>query len=202
MNSLAKAAALVMLGMIGGCANLLGQGHSGAVPPVAATAPLIEVGGGYSYVSLEMPGESRVGLNGGDGSIVANIGERWGAMFDASYARMGNVLSTGHGGSVLTFMGGPVFYPVNHGNLRVFFHGLVGLGRVDSAVVTGPETVLAGEVSRIAYAVGGGVEYDLSRRFALRVGPDYLHTTFADVSGKDQGQNNLRMVVSLAFKFN
>lgn len=176
------------------------SGHSGAGAPIAATAPLLELSGGYTYVNLEIPGASRVTMNGADASIVANMSERWGATLDTTYTRTGDVLSTGHAGSVFTILGGPVFYPVNSGNHRIFLRGLVGTARVDAAVPTGPTTFLGGEVSHLAYAIGGGVEYDLSRRFAVRAGPDYLHTVFADATGQHRGQNNVRAVISLVFK--
>lgn len=177
-----------------------GQTGSRSRTPFAATVPIFEVSAGYAYVNLDMPSSSRVNLNGADGNIVVNITERWGGTIDASYSRVGNVLSTGHGGSNLNFLAGPVFYPVDRGNMRVFTHFLVGASRVDSAVPTSATTFLGGQVTRLAYAFGGGVEYDLSRRFGLRGGADYLRTTFIDSNGKDQGQNNLRAVVGLVFK--
>jgi len=203
MRSLGNALlSLFVLGLFAFRAPVQAQDDKGAKSPVpvAASVPIFEVSAGYAYVSLNMPSESRVGLNGGDGNIVVNITERWGGTIDASYSRAGNVLSTGHGGSDLNFLAGPVFYPVDHGNWRMFTHALVGMGRVDSATPTGKTTFLGGQVTRIAYAVGAGVEYDLSRKFGLRGGADYLRTTFVDPTGKDQPQNNLRAVVGLVFK--
>lgn len=184
--------------------SLLGLGWLLLVVPVlgqsGASVPIFEVSAGYAYVNLEMPGASRVSLNGLDGNIVVNVTERWGGTIDASYSRASDILSTGHGGSDLNFMAGPVYYPFDRGNLRMYTHVLVGAGRVDSATPTSSTTFLGGQVTRLAYAVGAGVEYDLSRSFGVRGGADYLRTTFVDSTGKDQGQNNLRAVISLVFK--
>ena len=183
-------------------AQVLAQDTTGSKPrtPIAASVPIFEVSAGYAYVSLNMPSASRVNLNGADGNVVVNITSRWGATLDSSYSRAGNVLSTGHGGSVLNFLAGPVFYPAERGNARFFVHALTGASRVDSAVPTGGTKFLGGQVTRLSYAFGAGVEYDVSRAFGIRVGADYLRTTFVDAADKDQPQNNLRAVVGVVFK--
>jgi len=191
---------LLALGTLFCVYPLLAEGQSQPKTPIAATAPIFEVSAGYAYVNLEMPGASRVGLNGADGNIVVNITERWGATLDASYSRAGDVLSTGHGGSNLNFLAGPVFYIADRGNARIFVHALFGYSRVDSATPTSPTTFLGGQVTRPGYAFGGGVEYDLSRRFAVRGSADYLRTEFVDATDTLQTQNNLRAVVGLVFK--
>jgi hypothetical protein len=193
---------LLVLGLFVLSAAVLAQDQPGprARTPIAATVPIFEVSVGYAYVNLAMPSASRVSLNGADGNIVVNLTERWGATFDSSYSRTGNVLSTGHGGSNLNFLAGPVFYPVDRGNARLFTHALFGASRVDSAVPTSKTSFLGGQVTRLSYAFGAGVEYDLSRRFGVRGGADYLRTTFVDSTGKDQPQNNLRAVLGLVFK--
>jgi opacity protein-like surface antigen len=191
---------MLVLGLLVFRVPVLAQTETKARTPIAATAPIFEVSAGYAYVSLNMPSASRVGLNGADANIVVNITERWGATLDSSYSRTGNVLSTGHGGSVLNLLAGPVFYVADRGNARIFTHALFGASRVDSAVPTSPTTFLGGQVTRLGYALGAGVEYDLSRRFAFRGSADYLRTTFVDSADKLQGQNNLRAVVGVVFK--
>ena len=195
-------ASLLVLGWLFSSAPVFAQDQPEPRPktPITATAPVFEVSAGYAYVSLNMPSASRVNLYGVDGNIVVNITERWGGTLDASYSRAGNVLSTGHGGSILNFLAGPVFYPMDRGKARIFTHGLAGAARVDSAVPTSKATFLGGQVTRLAYGLGAGVEYDLSRSFAFRGGADYLRTTFVDAADKLQPQNNLRAVVGLVFK--
>ena len=195
-------ASWLVLGLFVLSAPVLAQDRreSGPRTPFAATAPIFEASAGYAYISLNMPSASRVGLNGADANIVVNITERWGVTVDSSYSRTGNVLSTGHGGSVLNLLAGPVYYLADRGNTRIFTHALFGASRVDSAVPTGPTTFLGGQVTRLGYAFGAGVEYDLSRRFAVRGSADYLRTTFVDSADKLQPQNNLRAVVGIVFK--
>jgi hypothetical protein len=193
---------LFIFGLVIVNAQASAQDSAGGRPrtPIAATVPIFEVSAGYAYISLNMPSASRVSLNGADGNVVVNFTPRWGATVDSSYSRVGNVLSTGHGGSVLVLMAGPVFYPAERGNARLFVHALAGGGRVDSAVPTGATTFLGGQVTRVSFALGAGVEYDLSRAFGIRGGADYLRTTFVDAADKDQPQNNLRAVVGIVFK--
>jgi len=196
-HSVKALGSLLLFGLIVCSAPALAQSDR---TPIAATAPIFEVSAGYAYVNLNMPSQARVSLNGADGNIVVNVTERWGGILDSSYSRTGNVLSTGHGGSVLNFMGGPVFYLATRGNARIFTHALVGASRVDSAVPTSGTTILGGQVTRVSFAVGAGVEYDLSRAFGVRGSADYLRTTFVDAAGNFEPQNNLRAVVGLVFK--
>ena len=135
-----------------------------------------------------------------DASGRVDFNSHWGATIDSSYVRTSDVLSTGKGGYALTFLTGPVFYPVGHGNNRVFLHLLGGAGLVDSAVPVSGTTYLHGWVARYAYAAGGGIERSLSGRFAVRVNGDYLRTAFVDSADVVQFENNLRLTVSFVVR--
>ncbi len=173
---------------------------TGGTPP-AATKPVFEASVGYTYFSLNTPSQRRVGLSGVDGNGFVDLSARWGVMVDSSYARVGDVLGTGHSGNVWSFLPGVVFYPVAYGNTRIFIHTLAGISVVDSAVPVEGTYYLGGAVNRFSYAVGGGVEHTLAGPFAVRVGGDYLRTTFADSSGAMRFQNNLRVVTSVVYRF-
>ena len=173
---------------------------SGA-PSVAATGAVFEASVGYTYLVLDTPSQQRVGLIGADANGFVDFSSRWGITVDSSYARTDNVLGTRHSGNVLSFLTGPVFYPVEYGNIRIFVHSLAGVSLVNSAVPVKGTYYLGGAVTRFSYAIGGGVERAIAGPLALRVGGDYLSTTFADSTAAMKFQNNLRIVTSIVFRF-
>jgi len=182
-------------------ASLLAQRYVVYPPPTAATGPVFEASAGYTYLALDTPSRQRVGLSGVDADGFVDFNSRWGMMVDSSYVRTGNVLGTGHSGNVLSFLIGPVFYPVDFGNTRIFVHTLAGVSLVNSAVPVKGTYYLGGTVTRFSYALGGGVERTVAGPLAIRVGVDYLRTTFANSTAAMQFQNNLRIVTGIVFRF-
>ena len=175
------------------------QNIRGAIP-VAASGPTYEVNAGYSYLMSAIPSSGTANLFGFDAGGRADFSTHWGVAVDAGYVRTSDVLSTGHSGYVLTFLGGPVYYPVERGRSRAFLHALVGAGLVDGAVPVSGTTYLHGFAGRPAYALGGGFERYMMGRFGFRLSGDYLRTAFANPSGNIQLQNNLRVTASLLFR--
>ena len=182
-------------------APLVAQRFVSSVPPVAATGPVFEASAGYTYLALDTPSQQRVGLSGVDANGFLDFNSRWGMMVDSSYARAGNVLGTGHSANVLSFLIGPVFYPLDYGNTRIFVHTLAGVSLVNSAVPVKGTYYLGGTVTRFSYAIGGGVERTVAGPLAIRVGADYLRTTFADSTAEMRFQNNLRLVTGFVIRF-
>jgi opacity protein-like surface antigen len=182
-------------------APLVAQRFVTSGPPTAATGPVFEASAGYTYLALDTPSQQRVGLSGVDASGFIDFNSRWGLMVDSSYARAGNVLGTGHSGNVLSFLIGPQFYPVDFGNTRIFVHTLAGVSLVNSAVPVKGTYYLGGTVTRFSYALGGGVEHTIAGPLAVRVGADYLRTTFADSTAAMQFQNNVRFITGIVFRF-
>jgi len=180
---------------------LLAQMHFLTSPPAAASGPVFEAGAGYAYIDMDTPSRQHVGLSGADASGFVDFNPRWGMMVDATYARVGNVLSTPHSGNIVSCLTGPVFYPMEFDRTRVFVHTLGGVSLVNSAVPVMGTYYLGGTIMRFSYAVGGGVERTLSGRFAIRVGGDYLRTMFANPNAAIESQKNLRIVTSLVFRF-
>jgi len=68
-------------------------------------------------------------------------------MADTCYARMGDVFGTGHSANVFSLLSGPVFYPVQYLNTRIFVHTLAGLSVVDSAVPVSDGHYLSGALA-------------------------------------------------------
>ncbi len=181
-------------------APLLAQEFAARGPAPAVTSPLFESSVGYTYFALDTPSHQRVFLSGFDANAFVDIRARWGLMADTSYARIGDVLGTGHSGNVISSLVGPVFYPAAYRNTRIFAHTLAGVSLVDSAVPVSGTYYLGGTVMRFSYAAGGGVERPLAGRFALRFGGDYLRTTFADSTAAMRFENNFRIVTSIVYR--
>lgn len=176
-----------------------GQNVFAAGPPTAASGPGFAVSAGYTYVAMPIPTAGSVNLYGLDLGGHIDAASRWGVTLDASYVHASDVFGTGHNSYVLTALAGPVFYPIERRNTRLFVHGLIGAGLVDSAVPVSGTQYLGGWVARFSDAFGGGLEQSILGPFAIRVSGDYLRTSFADSNAVAHNQNNFRATVSFLF---
>jgi hypothetical protein len=177
-----------------------GQNQLQTGAPPAASGPNYDLSIGYSDFALADPGAGHVNLNGLDAAAQIHLSPRWGAAIESTYARTSDVPGISHQAYILTPQAGPVFYPVEHANIRVFTHVLAGAGLEDGAVSITGTKYFHGWLVRPSYAVGGGVEQTLSSMLALRVSGDYLRSRFFDSAGTVQPQNDFRMTVSLVFR--
>jgi len=191
-----KALACVLLFV----APLLAQSHLQGGAPVGATGASVEASVGYAYLSMQLPSQ-RIGLTGLNATGLVKFGSRWGAMVGSTYASTANVLSTGHGGSFLSVMAGPVYYLKASEKNEIFVHGLGGASRIDAAVPTNGTQYLGGFVMHPSFSIGGGVEHYLFNSVAIRAQGDYVHTTFANSNDQLQGQNNLLLTTSIVYRF-
>jgi len=169
-------------------------------PSPAVAGPAYDLSIGYSHLAMAVSSAKHVNLNGVDASGTVALGQRWGATVDTSYLRASKVLGTPHQAYVLTAHGGPVFYPIEHGNTRVFVRALAGAALVDGAVPINATDYFHGWLLRPSYMFGGGVEHPISGQLTVRVNGDYLRTSFYDAAGVAQPQNNLRVAVSFVFR--
>jgi hypothetical protein len=181
-------------------ATSFGQNVFAAGPPTAASGPGFAVSAGYTYVAMPIPTAGSVNLYGLDLGGHIDVASRWGVTLDSSYVRASDVFGTGHNSYVLTALAGPVFYPIERRNTRLFVHGLIGAGLVDSAVPASGTQYLGGWVARFSDAVGGGLEHSILGPFAVRVSGDYLRTSFVDANAVAHNQNNFRATVSFLFR--
>ncbi|HEX8818236.1 MAG TPA: hypothetical protein VF753_22290 [Terriglobales bacterium] len=197
-------ASLVLIFVVGLASPVLAQNlvtqSAVTTPAPAAAGPSSDVSVGYTFLRMSVPGSSSVNLNGLDVTGRMDLNQHWGIMVDSNYARTPNVLGPPDGGYVLSFLGGPAFYPVQHHNTRVFARFLAGAGMVDAAAPGAGTQFYHGWLVRFAYAGGAGVEQAIAGPFAVRVGGDYLRTSFYDHTGAVQPQNNFRVTASLIFR--
>lgn len=167
--------------------------------PGAGSGPAFDFSAGYTYLTMPVTSVSSANLNGLDTAASIDFARRWGATADASYVRASNVLGMGHGSYVMTFLVGPVFYPLERHEFRVSVRALAGAGLVDSIVPVNSTTVLHGWVTRPSYAAGVGIEHSIVGPLGVRVDGDYLRTAFVNSADVVQPQNNLRLTVSAIF---
>jgi len=173
----------------------------GQAPRTAGTAPVVEGSVGYCYVNLDVPATGRGNLHGVDVTLTADFLPRLGITLDGSYARAGNIFESGHTASVLSYMAGPVFYPLQWRRITVYTHAMLGGARVSGAVDSASGGYLVGYSNEFAWAAGGGLQYRLSSQTKLQLGADYLHTAMFGPTIALQGQNNLRAVASIVWLF-
>jgi hypothetical protein len=156
------------------------------LPAAAQDIPRVQVFGGYSYTRFDSRSfgfSDQSGLNGYNFSPAFNLIRGFGVAAELS----------GQYGSKVNLRDlavGPQFlYP--RGKTLFFAHVLIGKARSFVRVGNGEEDTAQ------AVALGGGMDLDISTRFALRVFQiDYLRTTlFQDK------QNNLRFSTGVVYQW-
>lgn len=164
--------------------------------------PRAEVFAGYSYASLDR-GErfDRLNLNGWAASVNGNLNRHLGLTGDFA----------GHYGSnfhVHEFLFGPTV-SLRTRNVTGFGRVLVGSARLTrpDLVLTdlsGTSSLVAGRsTTKLAMGVGGGVDFNVSRNFAIRgIEVDYLPVRFGgDLFNTSRWTQNVRIKTGAVLKF-
>ena len=155
--------------------------------------PKAEVFGGYSFLHTDnntVGGNSN--FNGWEASLTGNVNKWLGfkADFDGHY-NSDNVLGVNVDGKVHNFLFGPEV-SLRRDKFKVFGHTLFGVSHASASGGGASVTDNA-----FAWAIGGGGDYMVTKRFGWRVvQADYLMTRF----GSDT-QNNARVSTGLVFHF-
>src|SRR5262249_11560014 len=97
-------------------ATALAQSGFRGSAPAAGSGPSFDVSVGPSYMAMFASNAGTASLYGADAAGVMDFTRHWGATVDAGYVRTSDVFGLGHGSFVLTFLGGPVFYPIESRN--------------------------------------------------------------------------------------
>lgn len=163
--------------------------------------PVVDASIGYSYVSFPIPSSSRINMNGLEASLSATFRSRFGAKIDLDYVRAGNVLGSGHHSDVLTYMLGPMYYPINTDRLTVYVQALAGYSRIDGVVPDGAGGFNIAFTTAPSWAIGGGIERSISSSLAIRSETDYLRTSYTDSTAAFRGQSDLRIMSSLVYRW-
>lgn len=149
--------------------------------------------------------------------IKADIGGNYGTPISAS---SGSGITGLPGLSSYSYLFGPVFSAHPSDKFTPYAHALFGVNRTslhstDNLSDGTTTTSLPGVTdSAFAMALGGGIDYNVTKRFALRLGQfDYLYTGHdlntignnlvgpGTFSGLDTHQNNFRFATGVVFNF-
>jgi outer membrane immunogenic protein len=169
---------------------------------MAQAQPPHEIALDYTYVHTNAPpgGCGCFSMNGGGASYVYHYGPQFALLANVEVVHASNVDANGDALTLTSFLAGPRFY-YRRPSMRwvPYSQTLIGGVRGTGSLAAANS---AGETNPVAFgaSLGGGVEYDLSRTFTLRViEVDYLLTTFPNyVNGR---QNNLHVTAGVAYHF-
>ena len=158
----------------------------------SSDVPKAEVFGGYQYTRIN-PGQGVDGdnFNGWEASAQYNWSKAFGlkADFSGAYKSVLGVSLRQH-----TYLFGPVV-SARSDKATFFAHAL--FGGAHATADTGSSFFGSVSDSSFAMAFGGGLDYNLNRNFAVRVGQfDYLPTRFGG-----ETQNNFRYSAGIVLKF-
>ncbi|SEC13716.1 OmpA family protein [Terriglobus roseus] len=164
----------------------LANAQVGAYDPTPSV-PRFTLAAQYNYIRANAPpaGCDCFSLNGGDLQAGVTIRYWLRGVADVGGAHANTIGPLGQNLTLLTYMGGPEV--VLHGRrIETFAHGLFGAAHgSDSYFPT--TTTYSTSATSFAYKVGGGFDYDLTHRLAIRVVEvDYLHTGFPNAANNSQ----------------
>ena len=185
--------ALVILGM---ASQARAQG-----PVVAGVAPVVDGGIGYTYMNSNVPSEGTLAMKGLLFSGSKDLNAHFGVKLEVGYSRSFDAFQTGRSADILSYMAGPVFYPVRHSKFDIHAQVLLGGARETGVNFATDGTLLRGYVNHFAWAGGAGFQYRISETLALRPEVEYIRTSFFNSNMAFQGQTNLRPSLSVIYTF-
>lgn len=188
--------------------------------PVRAQVSRLEVFGGYSYGQFNggdvltsgrhfaMSGwhaAANFRLIGGLGLVADFSGYLGTSEIQTDISGAGDFIPLAVHDRYNIFMAGPEL-GIHFGRLRPFAHGLVGVTRNHSFVRIQP-VFDSSTITRLSAAVGGGLDWDLTKHVALRViQVDYILNSFpnTDPTGtilRSGHQHNVRASAGIVIRF-
>lgn len=170
-------------------------------PMVAGVAPVFEGGIGYLYMKSTVPSQGNLAMKGALVSVSGDLNARFGAKLQVGYSRSFDAFQTGRTADILTYMVGPVFYPVRRPKFDIHAQVLLGGARETGVNFEGDGTLVRGFVNHPAWAGGVGLQYRISPAVSLRPEVEYLRTSFFNSNVAIQGQPNLRASFSMVYTF-
>jgi outer membrane protein OmpA-like peptidoglycan-associated protein/opacity protein-like surface antigen len=206
-----------------GTGNRSGR-HSHRAGAPSDSTPKVELFMGYSYWRSvpDSTGNRIDGMNGGSASLAYNFNRHVGLVADFAGFRIDSLefSSPGAGFSpsrnvnaqstVFTVMFGPRVSFRDHGKFTPFLQVLGGVAHADDVTLDGCNVPIYACVplpkqTVFTMTAGGGVDYRLNHRLALRLfQAEFLLTRFQDptsFTGADGWQSNVRLSTGLVFRF-
>ena len=152
----------------------MAQVNPEAAPSQAQAAPKYEVFVGVAYSRLRQVPVSYSGLLGGKASVSRDFGKYFQLMGSGDYYSLG----TGHSDipnkgnpTIYTFLVGPALHAELFGNLSGVVFGEIGGEHTGGESIT-PNISFAG-------GFGGGLNYNLNRKFAVQLTGDRVAASFS-----------------------
>jgi len=155
--------------------------------PAQAQTPAWEISAGYSYLRAGLDGSS-FGLNGGYGSMTENLNHWFGGRLEVN-AYQGT--EAGKSVSAQTITYGPLFAYHRIKPLTPFAEVQLGAVHANAGYLGISESAW-----KFALASGGGVDFNINQRAAIRVQGDYLMTAFLSLR-----QDNVAVSAGLVIRF-
>jgi opacity protein-like surface antigen len=184
---------LIMLGL---ASQARAQG-----PVIAGVAPVVEGSIGYTYTQSDVPSQGNLAMKGIVASASKDLNAHFGVKLEAGYSRSFDAFQTGRAADILTYMAGPVFYPIRTQKFDIHGQVLVGGARETGVTFENDGTMVRGFVNHFAWEGGIGVQYRITEALALRPEVAYQRTAFFNSSVAIQGQTSLRPSLSLIYTF-
>jgi hypothetical protein len=118
---------------------------------------------------------------------------------ETSYTRTYGAFGVDRHSDVLAYLGGPVVYPVRRKRFSIYAQALFGAARITGVIPESNAAYLLGRVNKLAWSLGPGVDIRLSRSTVLRIGAEYLRSSYFAPNRTIQGQGNARVIISLVY---
>jgi peptidoglycan-associated lipoprotein len=161
----------------------------------------MELGAEYNFVDANAP-PGRCGcfhMNGGAGWFAHYFSSSFALVGEVGAVHAGHVNGSASDFTLTSFLAGPRYSRHIVSRVSPFAEALLG-GAHASGGLTPVASGLAGSANAFALGLGGGLDLELSRRWALRpLQLDYFLTRFNN--GSNDHQNNLRVGVGMVYRF-
>ena len=198
--------------------------HARRAAQQSDSTPKVELFLGYSFWRAvpDSTGNRIDKMHGGSTSLAYNFNSHIGLVADFAgygvdsleFSSPGPLFSPSRnvdaGSKVFTFMVGPRLSFREHGRFTPFLQVLGGVAHADEVTVDGCAALIYAcmplpEQNAFTLAAGGGLDYRLNHRLALRLfQAEFALTRFQDptsVTGEDGWQSNVRLSTGLVFRF-
>ena len=156
-----------------------------------------EVYAGYAYTSLNQVDQSRSGLQGVNVSVTRNFGKYFGVTADGADYKYAIVSGNPGSPSVQAVLFGPQLHANLYGRVDGFVHALLGGEHTGGESMT-PNISFAG-------GAGAGLDYKMSKRFALRASGDDIASSFVSdpnhLGYSAHKHWNSRATIGVVYKF-
>jgi len=171
----------------------------GQEPRIAGIGPAVSISIGYVYLNSEIPSAARISQNGVASGVTTDFTRRFGIKAEVSYSRTYGAFGVDHHSDVLAYLGGPIVYPLRRKRFSIYAQALFGAARITGVVPVSNGNYFSGRTTELAWSLGPGVETRLSRSTALRIGADYLRSSYFAPNKAVRGQGTVRVIISLVY---